>query len=48
VSEETGSISLVVDGQIARGVDTNQLRARLRALVLQRTDVRPVDEVQYT
>jgi len=48
VSEETGSISLVVDGQIARGIDTNQLRARLRALVLQRTDVRPVDEVQYT
>src|SRR5947199_2329737 len=48
VSEETGSISLVVDGQIERGVVPNQLRARLRALVLQRSDVRPLDEVEYT
>ena len=48
VSEETGSISIVVDGQIERGATPNQLRARLRSLVLQRTDVRPIDEAQYT
>src|SRR5207237_10505318 len=47
-SEETGSISLVVDGQIERGLDPNQLRVRLRSLVLQRDDARPIDEVQYT
>ena len=32
VSEETGSVSIVVDGQIERGLDSDQLRARLRAL----------------
>ena len=48
VSEETGSVSIVVDGQIERGVTPNQLRARLRSLVLQRDDVRPIDEAQYT
>src|SRR5438874_9002871 len=36
VSEETGKISLVADGQIERGLDADVLRARLRALVLQR------------
>jgi uncharacterized protein (TIGR00159 family) len=36
VSEETGSISIVVDGQIERGLSVDQLRARLRSLVLQR------------
>src|SRR6202023_4107030 len=36
VSEETGSISLVADGQIERGLDADSLRARLRSLVLQR------------
>jgi diadenylate cyclase len=36
VSEETGSISLVSDGQIERGLTPEQLRTRLRALVLQR------------
>jgi len=35
VSEETGSISLVADGQIERGLDANALRTRLRSLVLQ-------------
>ena len=30
VSEETGSISIVVDGQIERGLDADALRARLR------------------
>jgi len=36
VSEETGNISVVADGQIERGVGTDVLRARLRALMLQR------------
>ena len=36
VSEETGAISLVSDGQIERGLDAEALRTRLRALVLQR------------
>ena len=36
VSEETGGISVVADGQIERGLDADQLRARLRSLVLQR------------
>lgn len=36
VSEETGNISLVADGQIERGIDTDELRTRLRSLVLQR------------
>ena len=48
VSEETGIISIVADGQIERGLDPNQLRVRLRSLVLQRDDARPIDEVQYT
>src|SRR3954462_14090021 len=36
VSEETGDISMVADGQIERGLSADALRARLRALVLQR------------
>jgi diadenylate cyclase len=36
VSEETGKISIVADGQIERGLDIESLRARLRSLVLQR------------
>jgi len=36
VSEQTGQISLVADGQIERGLDVDVLRARLRSLVLQR------------
>ena len=36
VSEETGKISIVADGQIERGLDIDSLRARLRSLVLQR------------
>jgi diadenylate cyclase len=36
VSEETGTISVVADGQIERGLDAGALRARLRSLVLQR------------
>ena len=48
VSEETGSVSVVVDGQIERGLDSDQLRARLRALILQRREKTPRHEVQYT
>jgi diadenylate cyclase len=36
VSEETGAISIVADGIIERGLTAEALRARLRALVLQR------------
>src|SRR5499427_7336486 len=48
VSEETGRISIVVDGQIERGLDTDLLRRRLRSLVLEREDRTPSREVQYT
>ena len=49
VSEETGSVSIVVDGQIERGLDSDELRARLRTLVLQtREKPLPAREVQYT
>jgi uncharacterized protein (TIGR00159 family) len=50
VSEETGIVSIVVDGQIERGLDSAQLRARLRALVLGKQSApsqRPA-RVQYT
>jgi diadenylate cyclase len=40
VSEETGHVSLVADGQIEAGLSTDVLRARLRSLVLQRTQGR--------
>jgi diadenylate cyclase len=39
VSEETGNISVVVDGQIERGLTPDQLRARLRSLILHRNGV---------
>jgi len=49
VSEETGRISVVVEGQIERGLDSDELRARLRSLLLQRPEKRPPKpEVQYT
>jgi diadenylate cyclase len=50
VSEETGSISMVADGQIERGLTADQLRARLRSLVLQRHQLPPKREprVEYT
>jgi diadenylate cyclase len=42
VSEETGTISLAADGAIERGLDTDQLRTRLRSLVVQRkSSVKP-------
>ena len=46
VSEETGSISLIADGQIERGIDADQLRARLRSLVLQRGAAAPKRQVE--
>src|SRR5437762_4871519 len=36
VSEETGGISVVADGQIERGLDAEELRTRLRADILNR------------
>ena len=49
VSEETGSVSLVADGQIERGLDADRLRAHLRTLVLQgRSASRQTPEAQYT
>ena len=36
ISEETGAVSIVADGQIVRGINPVDLRARLRSLVLQR------------
>jgi diadenylate cyclase len=49
VSEETGSISIVADGQIERGVPADALRTRLRSLVLQRkTSASTRREAQYT
>jgi diadenylate cyclase len=49
VSEETGSISMVAEGQIERGLDVETLRARLRSLVLQRRGERPRSRgVEYT
>jgi diadenylate cyclase len=40
VSEETGSISVVADGQIERGLTADALRARLRSLVLRPSAIR--------
>jgi uncharacterized protein (TIGR00159 family) len=48
VSEESGRISLVVDGEIERGLDQEALRSRLRALIIQRRVRTRKREVQYT
>ena len=48
VSEETGSISMVAEGQIERGLTTDALRARLRSLVLARRTPRDKREVVYS
>jgi diadenylate cyclase len=48
VSEETGRVSIVVDGQIEQGLDSDELRLRLRALILQRREKTPKREVEYT
>jgi diadenylate cyclase len=48
VSEETGALSIVADGQIERGVTVDELRTRLRSLVLQRRTPEPKREVELT
>src|SRR5258705_9362611 len=49
VSEETGAISVVVEGQIERGLAAEALRARLRALLLKRAPARARESrVQYS
>jgi diadenylate cyclase len=48
ISEETGAISLVADGQIERNLGTDDLRDRLRSLVLQRRAARDKREAVYT
>src|SRR5207248_2394258 len=49
VSEETGSISIVADGEIERGLREEELRTRLRSLVLQRrAKTAQKREAQYT
>jgi diadenylate cyclase len=48
VSEETGGISVVSDGQIERGLSVEALRERLRSLVLQPRRSAPRHEMQPT
>ena len=50
VSEEKGIVSIVVDGQIERGLDSTELRARLRSLILGRhtRTARREARVQYS
>jgi diadenylate cyclase len=48
VSEETGSISMVSDGQVERGLTSEELRERLRTLILQRAAAPRQSRVQYT
>jgi diadenylate cyclase len=48
ISEQSGRISIVVDGEIERDLDADALRARLRALVIQRRAAARKPEVQYT
>jgi diadenylate cyclase len=47
VSEETGNISLVADGQIERPLDADQLRARLRTMIMQRAGGTGQSRVEY-
>jgi uncharacterized protein (TIGR00159 family) len=47
VSEETGDISLVADGQIERRLDADALRARLRTLLMQRSGTTRPARVEY-
>jgi diadenylate cyclase len=46
VSEETGLVSVVVDGQIERGLDADALRARLQSLVLRRRASSPARDTR--
>ncbi len=45
VSEETGLVSVVVDGHIERGFDADALRVRLRSLVLPRRASSPTRDI---
>ena len=45
VSEETGIVSVVVDGQVERGLDPDALRVRLQSLLLQRRAAAPRRDV---
>jgi uncharacterized protein (TIGR00159 family) len=47
VSEESGSISLVADGQIERPLDPDTLRARLRTMIMQRAGGSGRTRVEY-
>jgi diadenylate cyclase len=47
VSEETGLISLSLNGRIDRGLTPDELRERLRTLVLQRRSSRLIDAKAY-
>ena len=46
VSEETGRLSLVLDGQIEQDLEPDQLRYRLEALMLRRTGRQPREEAK--
>ena len=49
VSEETGIIAIVAEGQIERALEVDDLRDRLRTLMLQRRPpASPRQEIQYT
>jgi diadenylate cyclase len=48
VSEQTGGISVVSDGQIEQHLTADALRTRLRSLVLQRRTPSPRREVEYS
>src|SRR5437762_9243369 len=48
VSEQTGGISIVADGDIERGLTADALRVRLRSLVLERQTPKRVSRLQYT
>jgi diadenylate cyclase len=47
VSEETGHISLAIDGHIERTLSVDTLRARLRALVMERPGRTRAPRVEY-
>ena len=46
VSEETGRLSLVLDGQIEQDLEPEQLRIRLEALMLHRSGRQPREEAK--
>jgi diadenylate cyclase len=47
VSERTGRISLVCEGQIERGVDQDRLRSRLRSLMSERPPIARSRDLRY-